>query len=59
MLPSKMFVKHGITTVQDTGGYSLNIFGGGYEKVGLSVNSPAEAEKAVNTLVDGGETGTP
>lgn len=45
--------------LQAPGGYPLNIFGGGnggYDKIGLPVNSPAEAQQAVKDLVAGGAT---
>lgn len=44
--------------LQAPGGYPLNIFGGssGYDQIGLTVASPAEAEAAVEKLVAGGAT---
>ncbi len=44
--------------LQAPGGYPLNIFGGssGYDQIGLTIASPAEAEAAVEKLVAGGAT---
>ncbi|MFZ2171831.1 MAG: amidohydrolase family protein [Methylococcaceae bacterium] len=45
--------------IQAPGGYPLNVFGGGeggYDKIGIPVVSVAEAEEAVQRLVDGGAT---
>lgn len=43
--------------LQPPGGYPLNVFGGGpggYDQVGIPVNSPAEAEAVVQHLAEGG-----
>lgn len=45
--------------IQAPGGYPLNVFGGGvggYDKIGIEVSTPAEAEKVVDDLVKGGST---
>lgn len=44
--------------IQAINGYPLNIFGGdsGYDKIGITVTSAAEAETVVQQLVDGGVT---
>ena len=47
--------------IQAAGGYPLNIFTpddtlGGYDKIGISISTPAEAQTVVRHLVDGGAT---
>ena len=44
--------------IQAVDGYPLNIFGGdgGYDKIGITVSSAAEAEAVVDDLVNGGAT---
>ncbi|TAN48914.1 MAG: amidohydrolase [Methylococcaceae bacterium] len=42
--------------IQAPDGYPLNIFGGGsgYDKIGINVSTPKEAQKIVRNLADGG-----
>ncbi len=44
--------------LQAQGGYPSNVFGGtsGYDQIGYTINSVAEAQEAVKHLVDGGAT---
>ncbi|MDD5322956.1 MAG: amidohydrolase family protein [Methylococcales bacterium] len=45
--------------IQATGGYPLNVFGGGdggYDKIGYPVSSVEQAQEVVQHLVDGGTT---